>query len=161
MNNNIKRGEMYYVVRSDYDSKIGSEQQPGRPAIIVSNNKCNMFSSVVEVVYLTTKPKTDLPTHVDIRTSSQPSIALCEQISSVSTDRIGDYIGTCSEQEMLMLDAAMAISIDINFNNVKTETDKEEKSVQKHDSNKELIKAETEKELYKNLYFELLERIVK
>ena len=120
-----------------------------------------MFSSVVEVVYLTTKPKTDLPTHVDIRTSSQPSIALCEQISSVSTDRIGDYIGTCSEQEMLMLDAAMAISIDINFNNVKPETNKEEKSVQKYDSNKELIKAETEKELYKNLYFELLERIVK
>lgn len=161
MNNNIKRGEMYYVVRSDYDLKIGSEQQTGRPAIIVSNNKCNMFSSVVEVVYLTTKPKTDFPTHVDIRTSSQPSIALCEQISSVSTDRIGDYIGTCSDQEMLMLDAAMAISIDINFNNVKPETNKEEKSVQKYDSNKELIKAETEKELYKNLYFELLERIVK
>ena len=38
----------------------------GRPAVIVSNDKNNAKSNTVEVVYMTTKPKTDLPTHVYI-----------------------------------------------------------------------------------------------
>ena len=116
----MKRGEIYYIEKYRYDAQ-GSEQAPGRPTIIVSNDKCNLHSEVVEIVYLTTSPKTDLPTHIDIRSAQRQSIALCEQITSVSVDRIGDYIGQCSEYEMVMVDAALAISLGLNFDEPKKE----------------------------------------
>lgn len=51
----MKRGEIYYI-ESTY-RETGSEQRGGRPAVIVSNDKNNENSEVVEVVYMTTKPK--------------------------------------------------------------------------------------------------------
>lgn len=104
------RGEIYYIEPAQ---KAGSEQSSGRPAIIVSNDLNNKHSSVVEVVYLTTQPKTDLPTHVSIRSSSKPSTALCEQVHSVCVDRLGNYIAMCTDNEMLMIDAALAISLNL------------------------------------------------
>lgn len=50
----MKRGEIYYI-ESTY-RETGSEQRGGRPAVIVSNDKNNENSEVVEVVYMTTKP---------------------------------------------------------------------------------------------------------
>ena len=66
------RGSIWYV-ESGYST--GSEQLPGRPAIIVSNDVNNKHSSTVEMVYLTTAPKHDLPTHVTIRSTSRGSTA--------------------------------------------------------------------------------------
>ncbi len=106
-----KRGEIYYIER-DYKA-TGSEQIAGRPAVIVSNDKNNENSATVEVVYLTTQPKSDLPTHVTIRGTGKASTALCEQITTVSTDRIGSFSGICSKQEMEAIDTAMLISLDI------------------------------------------------
>lgn len=107
----MKRGEIYYIERA---SQFGSEQIAGRPAVIVSNDRCNLNSEVVEIVYLTTQPKTDLATHVVIRSTGVPSTVLCEQITSVSINRIGNYVGTCTEIEMELIDQALAISLDID-----------------------------------------------
>lgn len=81
----IKRGDIWYVSKDNY---TGCEQAAGRPAIIVSNEKNNACAETVEVVYLTTQPKKDLPTHVLIRSSERESTALCEQITTVSVDRL-------------------------------------------------------------------------
>lgn len=107
----IKRGDIYYI-ESIYST--GSERRSGRPAIVVSNDKCNESSSVVEVVYLTTQPKSDLPTHVSIRSTSRESIALCEQITSVAVERIGAYKGKVTPAEMTNLEIAMLVSLDLN-----------------------------------------------
>ena len=72
----IERGDIWYM-ESGYNT-VGSEQRPGRPAIVVSNDRNNEHSSTLEVVYLTTQPKHDLPTHVTIRSTNRESIALCE-----------------------------------------------------------------------------------
>lgn len=108
----MKRGEIYFITRG-YDEE-GSEQRAGRPAIIVSNDKCNENSTVLEVVYLTTQPKTDLPTHVDIRSTPKNSVALCEQVNSIFKDRFGDYIATCTDYEMMLVDAALHISLGLD-----------------------------------------------
>lgn len=50
--NDIKRGEMFYISRGGA-SYNGSEQHADRPAVVVSNNKNNENSNVVEVVYMT------------------------------------------------------------------------------------------------------------
>ena len=93
----IKRGDIWYI-ESGYS--VGSEQRAGRPAIVVSNNRNNQYSGTVEVVYLTTQPKRDLPTHVTISSLSRESTALCEQITSVSTERFGSYRGAVTDEEM-------------------------------------------------------------
>lgn len=111
MGNIYKRGEIYYIYQSG--SGNGSEQVAGRPAIIVSNNKGNEFSPVVEVVFLTTKEKTQLPTHVEILSCKRPSIALCEQIDTISKSRIGKYNGKCTDEEMHKIDKAICVSVGI------------------------------------------------
>lgn len=112
----FKRGDIYYVEKSVF---TGSEQGSGRPAIIVSNDKNNEFSSTVEVVYLTTQLKKDLPTHVVIRSAAKESIAICEQITTVAVERIGSYKGHVTDTEMMNLEIAMLISLDMQVGTVK------------------------------------------
>ena len=91
----VKRGEIYYISRGGYNT--GSEQQADRPGVIVSNDKNNKNSQTLEVVYLTTQPKNELPTHCTIHT--------------VAVERIGKYIGVCTAQEMQNIDIGLMISI--------------------------------------------------
>ncbi len=139
----MKRGEIYYI-ESTY-RETGSEQRGGRPAVIVSNDKNNENSEVVEVVYMTTKPKNDLPTHVFIRSALSPSTVLCEQVNSVSVKRIGTLIGKLTKSELTAVGSALAISLGIDF----------------MDPDVEKIKLETERDLYRNLYNELLSKTMK
>ena len=169
----FNRGDIYYIEKNNNTS--GSEQASARPAIIVSNNKNNTYSTVVEVVYLTTQPKNDLPTHCDIHSTGKKSTALCEQIQSVSVERIGNYIGECTEQEMCMIDIALAISLGLNFK----EADRSEptEAVSENDNNADavreatklseserlsavLLKTETERDLYKAMYEQVLGMLV-
>lgn len=109
------RGQIYYVYPRGYEY-TGSEQGGGRPAIIVSNDVGNEYSSVVEVVFLTTREKKPLPTHVKIISSRCPSIALCEQIETVDKGRIGNYINEISQAELKGIEKAILISLDIATN---------------------------------------------
>lgn len=109
----MKRGQIYYIESNHQE--IGSEQRAGRHAVIVSNNKNNENSTTVEVVYMTTQPKNDLPTHVFIRSSLRPSTVLCEQIYSVSTERLGTYIGELTDRELQELDIALSISLGLDW----------------------------------------------
>lgn len=106
----IKRGDIWYVSRDTY---TGSEQASGRPAVIVSNQKNNENDETVEVVYLTTQPKKDLPTHVTIYSAERKSIVLCEQITTVSTDRLMGYKGHLTQAEMTNVEIAMLISLEL------------------------------------------------
>lgn len=104
----VRRGEIYYI---ESFVTTGSEQRPGRPAVVVSNDMNNEFSSTIEVVYFTTQPKRSLPTHVKILSLSRESIALCEQITSVAIERLGDFCGEVSPQELAEIDAALLVSL--------------------------------------------------
>ena len=110
----ILRGDVWFVEKF---SSSGSEQNSGRPAVIVSNDMNNACSTVVEVVYLTTQPKTDLPTHVTIRSLGKPSTALCEQITAVYVDRLGNYYGHVSDEELSRIDTAMQVCLGLNTYN--------------------------------------------
>lgn len=107
------RGQIYYVYPREVS---GCEQSGGRPAIIVSNDVGNEFSRVVEVVFLTTREKKPLPTHVAISSARYPSTALCEQIDSVDKERIGDYINEISQAELKELERALLVSLNISCN---------------------------------------------
>lgn len=163
MENKIRRGDIYYI---DKYPTIGSEQQAGRPAIIVSNEKNNQHSSTVEVVYLTTQPKADLPTHVTISSAPRESIALCEQVTSVSVDRIGDKMGRLSDREMTQVDIALLVSLDLTMGETgKTAGgghSKPDKKVDTHQPDGGVIIALTaERDTYRAMYESLLERVLR
>ena len=102
------RGDIVYIRQK---GKVeGSEQGGNRPAIIVSNDTNNRYSEVVEIVYLTTAKKSPLPTHVDIM-CDKPSTALCEQIYSLSKERIAGFVKSCTTNEMQQINKALKISL--------------------------------------------------
>ena len=111
---NIRRGDIYYV--RENKGSVGSEQKGYRPAIVISNNVGNKHSKIKQVVYITTKSKNEIPTHVLINSAKYTSIAICEQIFSVSDERIGRYVGHCTEDEIKELDKALMISIGLDEN---------------------------------------------
>ena len=110
----ITSDEERYSISHEGGATNGSEQFADRPAVVVSNDENNKHSGVIEVVYMTTQPKTDLPTHVTVRSTGRISTVLCEQASSVSVDRVNNYIGQVSEQEMKNIDIALMISLQLN-----------------------------------------------
>ena len=143
------RGDIFYVMK--VDPITGSEQEQGRPAVIVSNDIGNEHANIVEVVYLTTKDKKPLPTHVEVK-SNVLSTALCEQITTVSKDRLGQFIRQCTYEEMKALDKAMMISLGI-------EPPDETVAIVQHDDETESAAA-IERDLYKRLYEQLLEKVI-
>ena len=155
----IRRGDVFYI-ESIYQT-TGSEQRAGRPAVIVSNDINNRNSEVVEVVYLTTKPKSPLPTHVTINVGEIESTVLCEQVSNVSTERVGTYKCTCTEEEMSRIDAALMVSLGLNkYANISGSAQKEEAALKQEPTDEEkLIRVQAKLEVYKTLYEELLEKI--
>lgn len=108
----ILRGDIFYIEASTNFTR-GSEQWTGRPAVIVSNDHNNKYSNTVEVVYLTTQPKKDLPTHTTIYGTSKRSTTLCEQISTIDKSRIGDFVGRVTGEEMEEINKALLISLGI------------------------------------------------
>lgn len=107
----LMRGEIYYIHSFP---TCGHEQRSGRPAVIVSNNENNAHSEVVEICYLTLKEKNPLPTHIIIdRGPCMNSTVLCEQITSVAIDRIGDYMCKLPEELEVALDKALMASLNL------------------------------------------------
>lgn len=111
--NEYHRGEIFFINEGE---SSGSEQGGARLGIIVSNDIGNKHAPIVEVVYLTSREKKLMPTHVRIKSSPIPSIALCEQIETVYKKRIGKYIAKATMDEMKQIDKALAVSIGLGGN---------------------------------------------
>lgn len=108
----VKRGDIFYVGGG---AATGSEQRANRPAVVVSNNAGNKYASIVEMVYLTTREKASLPTHVRINSAERPSLALCEQIVTVCKSRLERRIGSVTAEEMQNIDKALKMSLGIHI----------------------------------------------
>lgn len=146
----IYRGDIFYIMQGSY---VGSEQKSGRPGIIVSNDLANKHSPNVEVVFLTSQEKKALPTHVEV-IARVPSTALCENIQTVSKERLSDFIRSCTTSEMKAIDKALLHSLGIEAPSVVGGT-------QETEVPKTVSEAEVERNLYKALYEQLLDKVMK
>lgn len=144
----ILRGDIFYITPGPF---VGSEQSSGRPGLIVSNDLSNRHSPNVEVVFLTTRDKPDLSTHVDVICKVQ-STALCENIQTVSKERLGKFVRSCTTSEMKNIDKALCVSLGL------TPSEKVEKA--EAATAPSLSTVEVERDLYKKLYEQLLNRIM-
>ncbi len=151
---NIHRGDIFYVKNTGIP-ETGSEIRAGRPGVIVSNDKNNQYSPTVEVVFCTLKPKNPIPTHVRINSTGQLSTVLCEQVTTVSTERLGNLIGYCTPEELQRIDKAIAISLDISQMGGCSGTKEDGRCGV--DPHKETIESlSKERDLYRHLYESLM-----
>ena len=112
----IRRGDVFYISIEDVGQAIGSEQSGCRPAVVIQNNVGNEHSPTTIVAFITTRKKRNLLTHVILHNSNLlfPSVALLEQIRTVSKERFIRYIGTLNWRDMKRIDRAIMISLALN-----------------------------------------------
>ena len=111
--NEYRRGEVFFFNEGE---SSGSEQGGPTPPNKQRKHEGNTPAPNVEVVYLTSREKKLMPTHVRIKSSPIPSIALCEQIETVYKKRIGKYLAKATMDEMKRIDKALAVSIGLGGN---------------------------------------------
>ena len=118
--NLINRGEIYYA---DFGKTVGSEQKGIRPVVIVQNNMGNIYSATTIVAAITSRLKSNMPTHVHIENESLPkkSVILAEQLRTIDKSRLLERIGLLDEQEMIELNNALSVSVGVMESERKTD----------------------------------------
>ena len=116
----VNRGEIYYT---NLDLVSGSEQGGYRPVVVLQNNVGNFYSPTTIVAAITSRLKTNMPTHVHIENECLPhnSVILLEHIRTVDKNRLEEYMGKLTSKELSLLDKALAVSIDLKIKGDKTE----------------------------------------
>ena len=110
----VQRGDIYWL---DWNPARGSEQAGRRPALIVQENpaSANPNYPLTIVAAISTKSNARgraFPSHVAVQPSPQnglaaPSFIKCEQVQTVSKQRLIQKIGTLDAADMTLVEAAL------------------------------------------------------
>ena len=105
---------------ADLGERSGSLQSGRRPVLIVSNDKNNRYSNVLNVIPMTTKMnKRNLPCHVEIYDYEKfglnaPSTIMVEQLTVVDKKDLMFRIGKINDDRILMdICDAMAVQFPV------------------------------------------------
>lgn len=107
----VRKGEIYYA---NLSGNMGSEQGGCRPVLIIQNNVGNRHSPTTIIAPITSRTKSDLPTHLHIREGecglTKDSIILFEQLRTIDKQRLGDCIGELSDDLMELMNTKLMAS---------------------------------------------------
>lgn len=133
---------------------------------MTTNQKQLDTSENVQIVYMTTQLKTDLPTHFITENALAPSTVLCENVYSIPSYKVGAWIGELSEQEVQQLNNCLCIGLDLTPEGVSDKTacvDLEEILRMKNNMQETedmAVKAMHEATVYKELYEDMLKKVL-
>lgn len=110
-----RRGEIWLI---DFGEPVGREQSGRRPALIVSADALNDGPAGVVIVVPLTTAHRGLPAHVEIDRGGESgldevSYAKCEDVKSVSEQRLIARLGTANGQVMFQASRALRFLIDL------------------------------------------------
>lgn len=105
-----RRGDICWVA---LDPALGTEIRKTRPAVVISNDSCNRHGSRVVVLPITSNVGSLYPGEARIDVRGEPGRVLGDQIRSVDKARLRSRIGTLTKQEMLNVDNAVQITLDL------------------------------------------------
>jgi mRNA interferase MazF len=108
------RGEVWLV---DFGDPVGREQSGRRPAVVVSADPLNESRAGIVIVVPTTTTRRGLPSHVEIEPSASGlddlSYAKCEDIKSVSEQRLIARLGSVQDTVMFTIGRALRFLLDL------------------------------------------------
>jgi mRNA interferase MazF len=104
----IRRGDVFLV---NLNPVVGSEVGKTRPAVVVQNDLANRSSPTVTIIPISSSMERVFPFQVQIPAGegglSQESKALCEQIRTVSRDRLLQRLGQLSQERLNQIRTAL------------------------------------------------------
>jgi mRNA interferase MazF len=109
-----RRGEVWLL---DFGDPVGQEQSGKRPAVVVSADSLNESRAGVVVVVPITTAYRGLPSHVEIDRGSsgldEVSYAKCEDIKSVSEQRLLGRLGVVGDEVMFQAARTLRFLLDL------------------------------------------------
>lgn len=109
-----RRGEVWLI---DFGDPIGREQAGRRPAVVVSADPLNESRAGVVIVVPCTTTHRGLPSHVEIEPGpsglDDVSYAKCEDVKSISEQRLVAQLGTVNPEIQLEIGRALRFLLDL------------------------------------------------
>jgi mRNA interferase MazF len=106
----LTRGEVYWV---DFEPARGGEVRKQRPAVMVSHDVSNRVVNRVQVVPFTSVVRRVYPSDALITFNGVPQKAMANQIRTVAKERLRGRIGQLGQNDMLAVDEAIRIQLDL------------------------------------------------
>jgi len=108
------RGDVWLV---DFGEPVGHEQSGRRPAVVVSADPLNESRAGVVIVVPTTTTPRHLPSHVELDQAGsgldELSYAKCEDVKSISEQRLIGQLGAVSDVVMFEIARALRFLLDL------------------------------------------------
>lgn len=106
----LGRGDLFWI---DWSPARGSEQAGLRPGLVVQSDPPNKNPNYPNtIVVAVSRSGRDIPSHVPVLPTpenglSAPSYVKCEQIQTISKERLGAFIGRLTEAQMQQVAVAL------------------------------------------------------
>ncbi|HEX5193441.1 MAG TPA: type II toxin-antitoxin system PemK/MazF family toxin [Solirubrobacteraceae bacterium] len=109
-----RRGEIWLV---DFGDPGGHDQSGRRPAVVVSADPLNDSRADVAIVVTITTTARGLPAHIELDAErsglDEVSYAKCEDVKSVSEQRLIARLGTAGEDAIFGISRALRFLLDL------------------------------------------------
>ena len=106
----MKRGEVWWV---SFGRSIGGEIRKSRPAVILTNDAAIAHLNRIQVVPLTTNVSRVYPGETVVVINDRPHKAMADQIMTVSRQRVSNFFGRLSSDDMEKVEAAVRLHLGI------------------------------------------------
>lgn len=100
---NLRRGQLYYIKKHNVAQE--QNEEPGKPVLILNADKeLISVNGTITVANITRRPRYNMDTHMEIQMVGYSAVAILEQAVTIPIERLGQYIGELTEEQLYEVD---------------------------------------------------------
>ena len=107
----VKRKEVWLI---DFNCSIAGELYKTIPVVVISNDYANQYSNIVQVIPLTSKVEKCYPCETYVLVGDHKSIAMADQIMTVSKNRLKSIITIISDKDMRSIERVIKVQLSLH-----------------------------------------------